>query len=238
MLPSERSLKDYLPDFLISYFKRQLDAEEPEFELAWNNIADFLDNAFLFSVHETGIARFEKLLKITPTPEDTFESRLLKIFARWNNVSYTWKLFLEKIQILCGEDYELTENWNEYQLYITTHLDLYGQVEELEHIFGYMLPANIQVIAENILNYLVEGNVYVAAGHIFIDMFQLTDSFNITWSLNNVAYSAANGSGTCEIMLTDSFNDIFASDTEVGTFTAYSIANQIEVSDSFQDTTI
>ena len=237
MLPSDRSLKDYLPNFLIPYFKCLMDAEEPEFELAWDKLADFLDDAFILSAHDSGVTRFEKILKITPSSEDTLESRISRVFIRWGyTFSYTWNHFQQKIQMLCGEDYEIVENWSEYQLCITTHLDLYGQVEDLERIFRYMLPANVQVIAENILDYLIEGSAYVTVGQVFIDMFQLTDSFGAVWSLGGVACPAAAGSGACEIMLTDSVNDVFTINSGAGGFTAHCITNQIEVSDSYQDT--
>jgi hypothetical protein len=237
MLPSDRNLKDYLPGFLTPYLECLMNAEEPEFELAWGKLADFLDDAFILSAHDSGAARFERILKITPSSEDTLESRISRILIRWENTfSYTWKHFQQKIQMLCGDDYELTENWSEYQLCITTHLDLYGQVEDLERVFRHVLPANIQVIAENILDYLVEGRAYVAAGQVFIGMFQLTDSFGAVWSLGGVACPAAAGSGTCEIMLTDSFNDVFAINSEAGGSAAHCITDQIEVSDSYQDT--
>ena len=40
-----------------------MDAEEPEFELAWDKLADFLDDAFILSAHDSGVTRFEKILK-------------------------------------------------------------------------------------------------------------------------------------------------------------------------------
>ena len=109
--------------------------------------------------------------------------------------------------------------------------------DELENILGYMPPANIEIIAENLLNYMMKGNAFVAIGQAFTNMFQLTDSYNITWEIFGLAAAGATGSGTCEIELTDSFKDaVFASEAEAGAFVAHGIAERIEVSDTFQGT--
>lgn len=236
----EIDLLHYLPLFVQEYKEIQkiMKAEEPEFQLVADESEVLKNNQFISTCDETGIARYEKILHITPTSEDTLESRKSRVIVRWNDaVPYTWKVFMQKMQTLCGEDFELTEDWNNYQLYITTHLDIYGQVEELENILGYMPPANILIIAENVLNYLLSGNAFVGAGMAIAEMFQLTDSYNITWTIPASAYAVGAGSGTCEIELTDSFKEtMLASEAEAGAFTAHSIAESIEVSDSSQGT--
>ncbi len=229
----------YLPLFVQEYreIRHITDAENPEFQLLASESETIKNNQFIITCDEVGIARFERILKIKPTPEDTLESRISRVLVRWNDVvPYTWKVFLQKMHTLCGDDFEIIKNWTEYQMKIITHLDVYGQVEEFEYILGYMMPSNLVIVAENILNYLIEGTAHVAAGQVFTSMFQLTDSFNVNWNLNGAACPVAAGSGTCEIMLTDSFNGMFAVDSEAGGFAAHSIANQIEVSDSFQGT--
>ena len=230
----------YLPLFIQEYREMQqiMSAENPEFILTAEETQVIKDNQYIISCDEVGIARFERILKITPTSEDTLESRISRVLIRWNDVvPYTWKVFLQKMQTLCGENFELTEDWNNYLLELTTHLDIYGQVDELENILGYMPPANIQVIANNVLEYLMSGKAFIAAGLGFCNMFNLTDSFQVNWSFNADAGAAASGSGTCEIMLTDSFKDaIFGSEAEAGAFVAHQMTEQIEVSDTFKGT--
>lgn len=46
-------------------------------------------------------------------------------------------MFLQKLKSLCGDGMELNPDWNNYLLELKTHLDLYGQVEELENILDY-----------------------------------------------------------------------------------------------------
>ena len=232
----EIDLLHYLPLFVQEYREMQhiMSAEEPEFQLVADESEVLKNNQFILTCNEVGIARFERILHIIPTSEDTLASRISRVLVRWNDsVPYTWKVFLQKMQTLCGDDFELEEHWNDYLLKITTHLDLYGQVEELEHFLGYMMPANIEVVAENVLNYLLEGFAYQAAGMAFAEIFQLTDSFQVAWTLNNNAGGAVVGSGSCEIMLTDSFQGIiFGSEAEAGGYIARNFTEQIEVSDS------
>ncbi len=228
----------HLPPFIQDYREMQqiMSAENPEFKLVCKETQRIKDNQYIISCDSVGITRFEKILKITPpsTTENTFQSRISRVLIKWNDaVPYTWKVFLQKLQTLCG-DFDLEENWNDYQVELTTHLDIYGQIDELENILRYMLPANIEIIANNILEYLMSGNAFVAAGLGFCNMFNLTDSFRVRWSFNADAGAAASGSGTCEIMLTDSFQDaFFCSEAEVGAFVAHQMTEQIEVSDVF-----
>ena len=229
----------YLPPFIQEYREMQhiMSAENPEFVLVAEETQRIKDNQYIITCDAEGIAWFEKILKITPTAEDTLESRISRVLIRWNDVvPYTFKVFLQKLQTLCGEDFDLNENWNNYLLEITTHLDLYGQVDELENILGYMMPANIEVVANNVLEYAMSGKAFIAAGLAFCNMFNLTDSYQVNWIFNADAGAAASGSGTCEIMLTDSFQGEISSESEAGAFTAHQMTEQIAVSDTFKGT--
>ena len=203
-------LLHYLPPFVQEYREMQkvMKAEEPEFQLVADESEVLKNNQFIETCNEVGIARFEKILHITPSSEDTLDSRKSRVKIRWNDaVPYTWNVFLMKMQTLCGDDFTVVEDWNNYQLHLTTHLDLYGQIDELENILEYMPPANIEVIANNELNYKVDGSLYSALGMAFADIFELTDSFRVNWTIEGNAGGAVVGSGTCEIELTDSFSD-------------------------------
>lgn len=234
------NLIEYLPPFIADYREMQeiMSAENPEFVLTAKEYDRLLDNQFIISCDEVGISRFEKILGIVPTANDTLQSRISRVLIRWNDTApYTWKAFLQKLQTLCGDDFEVIPDWNNYTLKIITHLDLYGQVDELENILGYMPPANIEIIANNVLEYLMSGTAFVATGLAFANLFNLTDSYQVNWTFNADAGAAASGSGTCEIMLTDSFQgEIFGSEAEAGAFVAHQMTEQIEVSDTFKGT--
>ncbi len=143
----------YLPPFL-KEFKEiavALEAENPEFILVWNATERVLSNEFIETADEYGISRFEKLLNVFPSKEDTLESRRARVQARWiSTIPYTLKMLTEKLITLCGDsDFEIVEEYAFYRVVIKTHLELFGQVEELNNLLGYMLPANIVVLSEN-----------------------------------------------------------------------------------------
>ena len=147
MLPYERSLKDYLPDFLIPYFERQLDAEEPEFELAWNNTADFLDNAFLFTAHEAGIARLENILRITPRLTDTLEDRRFIVQTRINmSQIVTVRVMEEQLSALCGPNgFRMTVNYDQYILDVSINLGVKRHFDAVKEMLGRLAPANLLI---------------------------------------------------------------------------------------------
>lgn len=211
-------LIQYLPLFIAKYKEIQhiMNAENPEFQFTADEGERIKDNQFIVSCDFSGIARFERLLKITPSSEDTLESRISRVLIRWNDVApYTWKVFLQKMDSLCGTDFEVYADWGNYLLEVITHLDLFGQVNELEHILDFMMPANIQVISKNNLNYKISGNAFVGVGIAFCDLFDLTDSFKVNWSLDSNAGVAVIGSGTCGVTLSDSFNGTIQVESDI-----------------------
>ena len=92
-------LLHYFPPFVQEYreIKHIMSAEEPEFQLVADESEILKNNQFIETCNEVGIARFEKILHITPSPDDTLESRRSRVLIRWNDaVPYTWKIFLQK----------------------------------------------------------------------------------------------------------------------------------------------
>ena len=87
-------LVSYLPPFMADFkeISVTLEAENPEFVLVWNAADRVLQNEFIESADEYGISRFEKILNILPSTEDTLESRRARVQARWfNTIPYTMK---------------------------------------------------------------------------------------------------------------------------------------------------
>lgn len=161
----EVNLIEHLPLFIQVYreISHIMNAENPEFQLLCDESERLKNNQFIQSCDLEGIARFEKLLNITHSPDDTLESRISRVLVRWNDVvPYTWKVFLNKMDTLCGVgNYEVIPNFNEYVLDIFAHLDLHGQIDELESMLDYIMPANIQTSVTNELNYTMQGALNV-----------------------------------------------------------------------------
>lgn len=106
-------LVSYLPPFMADFkeISVTLEAENPEFVLVWKAADRVLQNEFIESADEYGISRFEKILNILPSTEDTLESRRARVQARWfNTIPYTMKAFLAKLEALCGDsDFTVTK---------------------------------------------------------------------------------------------------------------------------------
>lgn len=190
----EVDLVSYLPDFMQSYIEpvSALEAENPEFDIVWKAVDRVLYNRFISTADEYGISRFEKMLGIHPTSEDTLESRRSRVQSKWfNRIPYTWKVLLQKLVILCGSsDFTLTHNFTEgYTLTILTNLELYGQVEELESIINSMIPCNVVIDSKNSIPCDAQGTVFLGGGIVFVNGFTVTNDFKATFTAeSNIAF--------------------------------------------------
>lgn len=190
-------LVSYLPPFMADFkeISVTLEAENPEFVLVWNAADRVLQNEFIESADEYGISRFEKILNILPSTEDTLESRRARVQARWfNTIPYTMKAFIAKLIALCGDsDFKITKEYDKYTVTILTNLELFGQVEELEHIIESMMPCNMIVISANEIPCGADGFALVAGGVCSVETFFITNDEQIHRVISG---RAAFGSGT------------------------------------------
>ena len=74
-------LVSYLPPIMAEFqeYRVTLEAENPEFVLVWNATDQVLQNEFIATADEYGISRFEQILNILPSKEDTLESRRSRV---------------------------------------------------------------------------------------------------------------------------------------------------------------
>lgn len=206
----EVNLIGYLPQFVQEYREIQhiMKAENPEIQKTEDETEIIKNNQFILSCNIVGIQRFEKLLGITPSAEDTLESRISRVMIRWNDaVPYTYRVLLQKLTTLCGNDFEVIPKFNQYEMEIITHLDLYGQVDELQNLLGYMIPANLAVTSSNELNYTMKGTMFTAFGMALCQTFELTDAFKGDFKIEGKAGLGSALVGTAEVILTDTFNE-------------------------------
>lgn len=204
-------LLEYLPLFVAGYkeMKEISRAELPELSQMSGNINTTKNDQFITSCDIDGIERFERILGITPSEYDTLDSRISRALFRWNDrVPYSWRVFVNKMVSICGNDFQLIPDWDKYRLEIMTYLDLFGQMDELENVIDYMLPANIAVTVNNRLNYALDINIYLTGGLALCDIFELSENFSVKWEVNGNLSAAALGSGSCEIEITDTNKDI------------------------------
>lgn len=175
MTTREVELVSYLPPFVAEYrqMKETLTAADPEFKLVWDAAARALRNEFIETADEYGIRRYEQMLKVYPSKEDTIESRRNRILARWmKTLPYTQKMLIEKLVSICGEnDFSIIKGYDEYRIDIVVSAEAYGQVEELEDTIGTMVPANMILIIENKILCDIESSVTATGGVSFTETY-------------------------------------------------------------------
>ena len=151
----DADLISYLPPVLRNIRELQAitNAENPEFQLVFDTSEKVLGNLFIHDADEAGIAKYEKILGIKPSSDNTLQSRIFRVIARWNDrIPYTWNSFLDKLDILCGEgNYTIILKNDEYIIDLTTHIGIYGGLNELYNLLEKIIPCNLIVNAENIL---------------------------------------------------------------------------------------
>lgn len=173
----ERLLINYLPHVVREYdvFKSLTTGEQPEFELAWNGYELALANQFIDTADDYGLARWEKILKITVRATDTLESRRIAIKAALNSmIPYTLRALKQKLAAV-AEGFPFVITLNDYLFEIVTQWERNGQISALKGILDQMLPANIAVKSLNHIPCKADGNVLVAGGICFMREVTITN---------------------------------------------------------------
>lgn len=212
----EVDLVSYLPPFLAEFkeISVALEAENPEFVLVWNAADRVLYNEFIATADEYGISRFEKILNILPSREDTLESRRARVQARWfSTIPYTMKTFFARLVALCGDsDFTVTKKYNIYQLEILTDLELFGQVEELDHMIDTMIPCNMITDARNIIPCDTKGFAFIAGGVVAAEYFFITNDFRISNTISGNVGVAGGVSAAENVLITNDFKESYSAD--------------------------
>ena len=146
------TIKDLWPPIMqeLEEFQKIAEIEELYFEKLWQEIENIVDDQFIQTATEKGIARREKMLKVVPFADDTLETRRFRVQGVWNDkLPYTYRVLLERLDSLCGPDgYVIELNAGEYSLNIKIELTKKRMFDEVVKITRQMSPANIMVTVE------------------------------------------------------------------------------------------
>ncbi len=146
------SVKKYLIDKILEIKDFEIITDIHDGELIALNvaIANILDDEFITTANETGIARREKLLNIQPFYDDTLESRKFRIQTRWNSkLPYTYKQLENRLNSLIGTDgYTAIINYAAYTLIIKVNLGQKRMLQDVKIMMKNMSPANMVVKVE------------------------------------------------------------------------------------------
>lgn len=100
------TLLEYLPPVLqeVREFQAITKVEQPEINAAWDALDTVLNDQFLETATEEGVARWEKELSILPLSSDTLESRKQRIKAAWiYGTAYTFRWLCAWLDTICGK---------------------------------------------------------------------------------------------------------------------------------------
>lgn len=213
MIERDVDLVSYLPPFLAEFkeISVALEAENPEFVLVWKAAERVLQNEFIESADEYGISRFEKILNILPSTDDTLESRRARVQGRWfNTIPYAMKIFIAKLVALCGDsDFTITKEYQNYRIEILTNLELFGQVEELERIIDSMIPCNMIVISVNEIPCDAAGFAFIAGGVCSVEYFFITNDSKENIAVDGSVLHGGGAVNSVSVVITNDFNEQF-----------------------------
>lgn len=205
------NLIEHLPLFIQEFreIKQITTSENPEFQMVIDESEKIKNNQFIKTSDLIGISKFESLLKINPLPDDTLESRISRVMSRWNDVvPYTYKALIQKLFQLCdGLNFTIDKNFPEYKMEIITHLELSGQVDELQYLLGYMIPENIVLTSKNDIYCNSEGQQNFAIGMAFCQTFELSDAFQSDFNVQGSSIIGGGIIGSAQVTISDNFNE-------------------------------
>lgn len=197
----------YLPSVMKRYLEIQkiMQTENPEFDLLWDADGLIRLNLYIITAQEEGLKRYERILGITPAPDDGFETRRSRIIARWNDFTpYTLKYLIGLLSILANGHFEIKTNFPSYEINITVTLTASGAVDDLAYILKNIIPCNLTVISKNEINVGITGEMRFASGVKETITYFITNDINKRYTVqvpirggstlkHSAVYSVANG---------------------------------------------
>lgn len=175
-------LIDHLPQFMQEYeeIKRLMNAEDPEFQAAFDASESTRNNFFVLSCDKHGIERFEKLLGISPGG-DSLNTRKARVIIRLNNsLPVTYDTLVNKLDAVCGPgNYELSLDTDSYFLKIVTRFEVPKQSDEFMSLIREIIPANIKTQFNNDIDVSSQNTAYFGGVVQCCGIVQASDSGNI-----------------------------------------------------------
>lgn len=147
----DRKIIDYLPEYMREYREIQgiTEAEQFELEESYEALFRILDNSFLSDADETGISRYEKILRITALEKDTLEERRFRVQAAFLDYSNYTLVSLKKYltSILGSDGYEVTLLNLEYKVVVKIILREKDKYDIVNAYLRKSVPANMIIDA-------------------------------------------------------------------------------------------
>lgn len=160
-------LKMMLPEWFknILEFNRLLEAEEVELGEVESSIQSVRNNCYIQTADENTILLYEKRFGITYQYGETLEYRKSRILQRYNTVvPFSVGFLRNRLTELYGANgYVLTVNSETCLLTIKVTSDRYGAVNLLYDLLWDIIPAHMEIIANQQVTNYISSDIYAAA---------------------------------------------------------------------------
>lgn len=124
--------------------------ENPYLEWLWNKIEEILDNQFIVSANEEGLARYERMLKLSVPATDTIETRRFRLLTKYQEQNpFTYKVLMNLLNSLLGEGkYVLNRDVVNKTLTVKLELTVKGQFDAVVDMLERIVPQNMILTVE------------------------------------------------------------------------------------------
>lgn len=141
------NLLDYVTEYLKKFKEIQeiMRTETVELEKLEYQQENLVNESFILTCNEDGLARYEKLLKITPLANDTVETRRFRVLSKWNTtIPYNFAYLEKQLATLCGENgYQIETDFVGRELIVKVELISKNMVDSVRSMLEDILPCNL-----------------------------------------------------------------------------------------------
>lgn len=140
------NLKELLPLYLQEYkeLAEIMDTETPEFRLLESQHNQLVNNRYISTCDENGIARYEEILGITPKSDDTLEDRIFRCLTKWNVcLPYNYAFLVKKLKELCGDEYTIDLDFSGQTLTVRVGLARKNQYDVVVNMLEEIVPCQL-----------------------------------------------------------------------------------------------
>ena len=198
MSRAEETLRGQLPEYFrpIIEFREILKAHGYSLDKLDETSEKVKDNNYIATCDEETIAYYEKLLGVTYRFGDTMEYRRARVLQKYNTiVPFSIEFLRDKLTELYGEDgYEMSVDSVACKLKIKVTSDRYGAIDLLYDLLWDVVPAHIQILANQQTTNRVPCRLY-AAGAVSRVLVQ-TIYRHTVYDIEEVANTGGAVSGT------------------------------------------
>lgn len=162
-------LLEYLPPVLkdVREMAAVAQAENPELSRLWEALDQALDDQFLSSASRYGVARWEKILGLSPKGSDSLETRKTRILLRLGErLPYTLSVLRAWLEAACGPEYcQVLLDHLAYLLHVQVNSESGADYADVLRYLHKVVPANL------VLDFLIVTQVIAEAGGIWAGGF-------------------------------------------------------------------